>query len=138
MGKYNILIIDDDPLIVKTLEKYLKLKDNINVFIETNSLNAYKRIEEDNIHIVLLDIQMPERNGLVLMKELKDLNPLLQVIIMSGYATPERILVAFKEGANDFIMKPFPTIEYVWEIINISIDKLNRWKENLGLLVRTD
>ncbi len=136
MSNYNILIIDDDPLIVKTLERYLKLKDNINVFVETNPLNAYNRIEKEDIHIVLLDIQMPERNGLVLLKELKDLNPLLQAIIMSGYATPERILVAFKEGANDFIMKPFPTIEYVWEIIKVTIDKLDRWKENLGLLVK--
>ena len=136
MEKYNILIVDDDALILKTLEKYFDTKENINVFIENNPLNVYDKVKNNNIHIVLLDIQMPEKNGLVLLKEIKEINPMIQIIIMSGYASPERVLIAFKEGANDFVLKPFPTLEHIWEIITITIKKIERWRESLGLSLK--
>ncbi len=129
MKNINILIVDDDPLILTTLKNFFELKGGINVFTEKNPIKVVDTIKRENIHIALIDIQMPEKSGLTVLKEIKEVNPFIQIIMTTAYVSYERIIISFKEGANDFIIKPFESLDEVYEILLHSIKKIERWRK---------
>ncbi len=135
MKKMNLLIIDDDELIVRAIERFLETKENINVFTETNPIKGMETIKKNKIHILLLDIQMPEMDGIEFLKWVKKTDPLVQVIMLTAYSSLERVLLCFENGANDFVLKPFDT-EELWEIINESIKKISRWRNILNKTIK--
>ena len=135
MNKFKLLIVDDEELILKSLKKFFEKKENIETIVFSNPKKALEYIEKDKVHIALLDIQMPEMNGIDMLREIKVLDPLVQVIIMTAYSSLNRILMAFELGANDYIIKPFKSLDYVGEIVEHTVKKIERWKEIFRLSV---
>ncbi|MDD2697491.1 MAG: response regulator [Arcobacteraceae bacterium] len=117
----NILTIDDSTFIRKLLKNVLQAK-GYNVFGATNALDGEKIIEQNDIHLVLLDLIMPGLNGvefLIKLKKGKYSN--IPVIVISGDESRENYTRVLKQGANDFIRKPF-IIEEVLLKCDIHID----------------
>jgi len=102
----SILILDDDPGIVKKLSHYLKNKGFITYNADKPS-QALKILEKERIDICLLDIMLPEMNGLTLLKKLKQKWSDLEVILISGHGTMDTVIEAMHFGALDFLRKPF-------------------------------
>ncbi len=101
----KILIVDDEELIRITVKKILK-EEGYNVDTsETGSL-AIEKFLKNQYDLVLLDINLPDINGLDVLKELKKINPDVLVIIVTGYASIEDAVQAIKLGAYDYIEKP--------------------------------
>ncbi|AUD03666.1 response regulator [Spirosoma pollinicola] len=106
----TILVVDDEedlqPLFLGKFRT--KIQQNVYAFrFATNGLEALKKIrQEPDIDIVLLDINMPELDGLTVLAQLPALNPLLGTVIISAYDDMENIRVAMNRGAFDFICKP--------------------------------
>jgi DNA-binding NtrC family response regulator len=131
---YKILIVDDEDNILDALKKNLML-EGYKVDVSNNPSTALKKITNDKYHIVISDIIMPEFDGIELLKKIKDYDALTQVIMMTGYSTMDKTIQSLENGANDYILKPFKSIDYVIEIINLSIDKLERWRDSIrGIL----
>ncbi len=137
MNKFKLLIVDDEELILKSLKKFFEKKENIETIVFSNPKNALEYIEKDKVHIALLDIQMPEMNGIDMLREIKMIDPLVQVIIMTAYSSLNRILMAFELGANDYIIKPFKSLDFVGEIVEHTVKKIERWKEIFRLSVNS-
>lgn len=133
--KYKILIVDDEEDIVGTLRKHLKL-EGYTVDIAQSAAEAFKKVQNDKYHIVLTDIVMPEMDGIELLREIKSYDALTQVIMMTGYSTMDKTLSSLEFGANDYILKPFKSVEYLMEIIDYSIKKLERWRECIAQMVK--
>ncbi|NRW83842.1 response regulator [Clostridium beijerinckii] len=100
-----------------------------------DSVKALEMIKNNKFHIVITDIVMPNMNGIDLLKAAKSYDALTQVIMMTGYSTMEITIQSLEFGANDYILKPFKSIEYIIEIIDYSIQKLERWRESIRGLV---
>ena len=132
--EYKILIIDDEEEILLSLKKNLVL-EGYNVETCNDSAEALEMIKNNKFHIVITDIVMPNMNGIDLLKAAKSYDALTQVIMMTGYSTMEITIQSLEFGANDYILKPFKSIEYIIEIIDYSIQKLERWRESIRGLV---
>ena len=102
----TILIVDDDKSIRYSLKRMLEEKYSI--LTAQNGEEALDRIREASPDLVLMDIRMPGRNGIDVLKEIKVLDPKSLVVIMTAYGTTETAIEAMKYGAFDYILKPFP------------------------------
>lgn len=101
----NILVVDDAAFIRMALRKLLE--PTYMIFEADNGKNAIKQYELLRPDLVILDITMPEMDGLETLKELKALDPQAKVIMCSAMGQQDKIVTAIQSGALDFIVKPF-------------------------------
>src|SRR6266498_1364879 len=102
----TILVVDDDPDIREVLRDRLESL-GYEVLTASNGKDALESINKQSPQMVLLDIEMPEMNGLEVLKEVRSRQMDLTVVMITAYGTIERAVEAMKEGAYDFIPKPF-------------------------------
>jgi nitrogen regulation protein NR(I) len=102
----TILIVDDDKSIRYSLKRMLEEKYSIST--AQNGEEALGRIKETPPDLIIMDIKMPGRNGIDVLKEIKAIDPKSLVVVMTAYGTTETAIEAMKYGAFDYILKPFP------------------------------
>ncbi len=102
----SILIVDDEKAIRDTIRTIL-VEEGYKVKTAENIYAAKQKLESEAFHIVLLDIWLPDGNGLAFLKEIKNSFPDINVIIITGHGKIEDAVKAIKMGAFDFIEKPF-------------------------------
>lgn len=127
----SILVVDDEESIIQSLDGILS-DEGFDVQSASNGLDALEKIEEDIPDLVLLDIWMPEMDGIEALVKIKDAHPHLQVVMMSGHGTIETAVKATKLGAYDFIEKPL-SLEKVLLAINNALEYY-RLEEEITLL----
>ncbi|MCI0401804.1 MAG: nitrogen regulation protein NR(I) [Gammaproteobacteria bacterium] len=110
--KHDVWIVDDDRSIRWVLEKALMQADmNVTSFDNAETIMARLRIEVPDV--IISDIRMPGSDGLTMLKEVKRDHPNLPVIIMTAYSDLDRAVASFKEGAFEYLSKPFDVDEVV-------------------------
>ena len=128
MKKENILIVDDEKNILKSLEGIL-LDEGYNINKADNGLKALELLETVRPKLVLLDIWLPGKDGIEVLKEIKSKYPLIQVIVISGHGSIETSVKAIKLGAFDFIEKPF-SLEKVMITVNQAMKTQTNCRKN--------
>lgn len=104
--KIKIAIVDDRQDILSMLNHYFVQTNRFDVSIFSNPLVALESID-DTFETILLDVIMPQMDGLTLLEKLREKYPKIKVIIMTANSTLDRVLKAHKKGAIQYIMKPF-------------------------------
>ena len=117
MEKKNILICDDELGVREALK--LILEDKHNLTIVENGADSIAEVKNSKIDIVLLDIKMPEKDGLETLEEIRQIDANIKVIIVTGYQSVETAAKAVKLGATDYITKPFESAEVLEKIERI-------------------
>jgi len=107
----TIAIVDDEQEIVTMLERYFGRDKNYRVKSFTNPVTALNSINDREIDIVLMDIMMPQMNGLELLEKLHAKYPNIKVIMMTAYSTLDKVLNAHRFGATHYVMKPFSSLD---------------------------
>jgi DNA-binding NtrC family response regulator len=102
----NILIVDDERIVLDSCKRVLEA-DGYSVTLATSAEKALEAMSTDAFSLILMDIKMPGRDGMSLMREVKEKWPEVPVIIMSGYVTNETVTQVSKTDAASFIAKPF-------------------------------
>jgi CheY-like chemotaxis protein len=102
----KILVVDDDVIVIKSCTRILE-SENFTVFTVPGGDEALELLERETFDLLLIDLMMPKRDGLSLMKTIRESLPEIPIIAMSGYPTPETISKVFSTGATQFIHKPF-------------------------------
>lgn len=102
----RILIVDDE-LSMRDFLKILFENEGYEVSIASNAATALDVAVKDPFDVVITDIRMPGMNGLELLAELKQHYPDLPVVMLTAYASPDDAVLAMKQGAFDYITKPF-------------------------------
>jgi len=102
----KILIVDDEAFIRENLERILG-EDGYRPFSTESPEEAIERVAEQDVDLVLLDLNLGPRSGLDVLRQLREIDPDLLVIIITGYGTVESAVEAIKMGAYDYIKKPF-------------------------------
>ncbi|MBF0100221.1 MAG: response regulator [Desulfobacterales bacterium] len=105
MDKRAVLIVDDDSTIRELLEKVVK-RFFFETYIANNGQNALDVIGEKPIDIVLVDIKLPDIDGISLIEEIKTLNPNCEVIVITGFGSVDIATQSLRKGAIDYIEKP--------------------------------
>ena len=133
--KYKILIVDEKEEALATLKGHLE-QEGYKVETTKSALEAFEKVKRDKYHIVLIDIAMPEMDGLQLLREIKKYDPMTQIIMMTESSTMDKILSSLEYGANDYIYEPLKSIEYVTSVIDYSVQKLERWRAAIIQIVK--
>jgi DNA-binding NtrC family response regulator len=124
--KVPILIVDDEPDIIEALVNYL---DDYEVDFAYDADSALEKVSSGKFKIVLADIVMPGLDGIELLRRIKDINPGIQVIMMTGQTTLMRASESMQDGALKYLLKPFDDISEVNKAIDEAIKKIREWKD---------
>jgi DNA-binding response OmpR family regulator len=115
MNKIRILLAEDDSNLGILLKNYLTAK-NFETVLCVNGLLAFESFRAKAFDLCILDIMMPEMDGITLAGEIRKTNPDLPVIFLTAKNQQEDILEGFRSGADDYITKPFSMEELIFRI----------------------
>jgi DNA-binding NtrC family response regulator len=121
----RVLHVDDDPTILKLVARKLK-SHQVEVISISDPMIAISQLIETGARIVILDIDMPGKNGLALLKEIKQLDAGIQVIMCTGMVSLHTVLNATMLGAETCIFKPIVNLNEVTEAIDRAFEKIDR------------
>ncbi|MBZ4037281.1 sigma-54 dependent transcriptional regulator [Flavobacterium sp. 17A] len=113
----KILLIEDDIAFCKLLEKFL-IKKAFDVTIAFSAAEARIAIKNESFDLILTDLRLPDFDGIALMSEFKNSHPHIPIILMTGYSDVNTAVKAIKNGAADYISKPFNPDEVLLVITN--------------------
>jgi DNA-binding NtrC family response regulator len=102
-----VMIVDDEPDMLSMLRLVIEKKCGCDVISAPSGLVALKQLQEYQPDVILTDIKMPDLDGLELLKKIRKHDRTISVVIMTGYGTIEMAVQALKNGAYDFLQKPF-------------------------------
>ncbi len=106
IGGSKVLIVDDNPEIVDILADFLTLND-CEIYEAGTGREALEILEKKDVEIVILDVQLPDANGINLLDTIKGSKPTIGVIMVTGCYDLNFVIEAMKKGASDFLLKPF-------------------------------
>ena len=109
MEQYSILVVDDDREIVRSLGRLLEL-EGYRVLTAFNGMEALDRLETDTVHLILLDVMMPQLNGLSALMRIRQKHN-IPVIILSAKTEESDKVSGLTMGADDYVTKPYNTAE---------------------------
>ena len=113
----RILVIDDDPNILKVIRIRLEA-EGYRVSTAAKAEDAITRARKGTFHLALVDLKLPEKDGIGVMKELHEIDPDLPVIILTAYGTIKSAVTAMSKGASTYLTKPFDNQELLLQIRN--------------------
>ncbi|HQJ75775.1 MAG TPA: response regulator [Bacteroidota bacterium] len=127
--KIKILVVDDDPQIRRLIKVTLQSKFNFEILEAENGLAALQKIEIEKPFLVMLDIMMPELNGIELIEKLKanEETKDVPIIICSAVNDRSKVIELFNKGVADYIVKPINPIilsNKITQYIKIYLDKI--------------
>jgi DNA-binding NtrC family response regulator len=117
MQNLKLLLVDDEERFLSST-KILLEKRGVEAYTANCGKDALKIIETENIDVVILDVKMPEQDGIEVLSQIKVEHPMVQVILLTGHASVESAVDGLKIGAFDYLMKPCD--------INILLEKANK------------
>ena len=134
--KGKVLVVDDAPDTLEIIQKLLHY-EGYDVTIASTGEEGVRKVEEERPDVVLMDINLPGIDGTEALRKIRLINPQQCVVMLTAFATVDNAVYALKEGASDFVKKPFEN-EHLIHIVNQCLDqyKTLREKENLEEEVR--
>jgi len=111
----SVLLVDDEEQFVDVLAKRLENK-GLAVHKAYNGDQCLDFIKDNDVDVIILDVLMPGKDGMQVLREVKQLKPLVEVIMLTGHATVETAIEGMKLGAHDYLMKPTDIEDLVTKI----------------------
>ena len=130
-GNIRILIVDDEPIVRSSLEHWFR-EEGCVVETAANGKDALAKLADADWDIFLLDIRMPGMDGLELQQRIRAAHPDAIIIVMTAYASVDTAIQAMKQGAHDYITKPFDP-ESLERMVRGAVEKRRLQKENVHL-----
>jgi len=113
--KIRVLLVDDEEEFVEALAERLSIRD-YDTTVSLRGADAIEKLRQLNFDVVILDVRMPGMDGIDVLREMKRIKPLTEVIMLTGHATVESAIDGMKQGAYDYLLKPCETEELVAKI----------------------
>ncbi len=131
MSPPNILVIDDEEIICDSLKSVLK-KGGYPVSTARTAKKGLEYIQQGSFPIVLLDLKLPDADGMEVLRQIREDQPDTVVIIITGYASVKSAVDAMKVGAYDYLSKPF-TPDEIRVVVRRALEKIDLTLENIYL-----
>jgi DNA-binding NtrC family response regulator len=130
--KQKILIVDDNPDMTRFLERLIGNALHLETRVAGSAETALQILKENTVHCLLVDMKMPGMDGMELLRNIKKKDASLPVIIMTAYGAIETAVESMKEGAYDFITKPFEE-ERLIHTVRRALEHEHLFRRNLDL-----
>lgn len=130
MEAYHILIVEDDREIREGIEIYLKNQGYI-VFQAADGVEGMERIEQEEIHLAIVDVMMPRMDGITMMMKLREKGYEFPVIMLSAKSEEVDKIMGLNMGADDYVTKPFTTMELLARV-NSHLRRYERFLKAVG------
>jgi two-component system chemotaxis response regulator CheY len=121
-----VLHVDDDVSILRLVAKCLQ-KHGVEVISVSNPLHVIGKLATSGARVVISDIDMPEKDGLTLLREIKQCDAGIQVIMCTSMVSMSTVLMSTSLGAEGCIFKPLVDLNRVTEAVDRAFDKMDRW-----------
>src|SRR5215471_16995519 len=131
MSKGSILVVDDESEIREGLELLLK-SEGYQVSMAETGQSGMSRLGEQPFDLLLLDVSLPDRNGIELLKDIRRRDPHLSVVLITAYGSIDMARAAFKSGAMDYITKPWSNDELLAQVAQ-AVESRKLREENVQL-----
>jgi DNA-binding NtrC family response regulator len=131
MPKGHILVVDDEVEIREGLEALLS-SESFDVTLAETGAQGLARLEERPFDLMLLDVSLPDHNGLELLREIRGRDPSLSIILITAYGSIDMARAAFKSGAQDYITKPWSNDELIAQV-SLAVEGHRLREENVQL-----
>jgi DNA-binding NtrC family response regulator len=115
MGIAKILVVDDDEIVLESCRRILE-PEGLELRLVPSVDKAVEIMKREGFDLLLVDVKMPERDGISFLQEVKNKWPKTPFVVMSGYPIPETIADGMKLGAAGFIAKPFTPDELLGSV----------------------
>ena len=132
----RILIVDDETIVRESLGSWFR-EEGYSVDVAASAREALEKLSQQAWDIFLLDIRMPGMNGLELQRKIREAHPDSTIIIMTAYASVETAVEAMKQGAYDYIVKPFDPDD-LEHLVHNAIERKQLVSENIQLRSKID
>ena len=129
----RILVVDDDAPIREMIAEVLT-DCAYSVELAFNAENALEKFKVEKFDLAIVDIRLGGMNGVDLLREIKKISPHTHVIIITSYASMESAIAVLKEGAYDYLIKPFEDMELIVSAVRRAMDNLHLFKEKEQLV----
>jgi two-component system response regulator HupR/HoxA len=134
MANRTILFVDDEEKVLKSLQRGL-MDEPYNLLLATSGKEALKILENNEVHIIVTDMRMPEMSGLELLRIVKEKYPKIVRLVLSGYTQVTTLLTAINQGEIfKFITKPWRLEEEFKSVLQQAVDYYNLRNERDELL----
>src|SRR3989304_3728977 len=124
----TLLVADDDPAVRESLERTLK-REGYRVVVASDGQAGLEQLKAGGVDLVLADLKMPGLSGLELLKATKSVAPDVDVISLTAFGTVEEAVQAMKDGAYDFLTKPFQRAQLI-RLIRKALERRGRRAPN--------
>ena len=131
MSKANLLIVDDELSVRDSLGKWFR-EEGYDTCVAESAHAALTQMAEHHFDLALVDIKMPGTDGIELLHRIREVDPEMVVIIMTGYASVDTAVTALKDGAYDYVSKPFDPDDIAHTVHNALAHKRSD-QENIRL-----
>lgn len=149
MKKPEVLVIDDEIEVGAFFRYYFQEEKGYPVEVANSGLEARALLWKKSFDLALVDLKLPDTDGITLLKEIKDTNPGCVVILMTGYSTAKSAVEAMKLGAFDYIEKPFDELEELDILLERALqsiynkkwfidDELHKLSTEFGIIMAAD
>lgn len=123
----EILVVDDEPQMLIAINETLRRR-GYSVSTAGSGMEALRRLRDKYYQLVITDLRMPEVSGLELLRKVKNLAPQTPVILLTAYGTVQNAVEAMKDGAYDYLLKPFSS-ESLENVVRRALDSTPRKNE---------
>ena len=115
MDAPKVLLVDDEIRFIEALVKRLKKRKLVAASADSGE-KALRHLDEDPADVVVLDLKMPDMDGIDVLREIKARHPLVEVIMLTGHANVQVAIEGMELGAFDYLMKPMDIDELLYKI----------------------
>lgn len=122
----KVIHVDDDPAILRIVEHVLARRGYSVISVSDSNL-ALDALQTHGAKLVILDLDMPGKNGLELLEEIKEIDGSIQVLMLTGLVSMDTILRATRLGAEECQFKPIEDFEELGKAVDRAYDKMLRW-----------
>lgn len=123
----KVLIVDDEPDTLEIIRRLLQF-EGFEVLTASTGEEGVRRVEEEHPEVVLMDVSLPGIDGNEAMRRIQKIHPFPSVVMLTAYATVDNAIQALKQGASDFVKKPFEN-DHLIHIVHQSVEKYRTLRE---------
>jgi len=127
-SEFKILVAEDDAMVRDVIVKFLT-DEGYSVIVANDGLAAIRYLRLEDIKLVLTDLRMPGADGMEVLRTALKINPKIAVVLVTAYGTLDTALEAMKEGAYDYIVKPF-VMQQLLLVVRNAFNLANLIEEN--------
>ncbi|MFN2353532.1 MAG: sigma-54-dependent transcriptional regulator [Desulfopila sp.] len=132
-----VMVVDDEIDMLAMLELVIRKRCGCDVITAGSGRDALDKLEECSPGIIISDIKMPDIDGLALLKKIREWDTSISVVMMTGYGTIDMAVQALKDGAFDFLQKPFDK-DHIVNVVRNCLERTNLLRTNARLKARLD